>query len=70
MMFENIDWTKSNFRVDPQMVTFYRLGKDTTVLELTHWDDMLTAYMVENNVMWLSLLVSHLKVRKMVQRLA
>lgn len=50
MMFENIDWTKSSFRVDPQMATFYRLGKDTTVLELTHWDNMLTAYMVENNV--------------------
>lgn len=49
-MFENMDWIKNNFRVDPQMATFYRLGKDTTVLEMKQWDDMLTAYMVENNV--------------------
>lgn len=49
-MFENMDWIKNNFRVDPQMATFYRLGKDTTVLEMKQWDDMLTAYMVENSV--------------------
>ena len=50
MMFENTDWTKNSFRVDPQMATFFRLGKDTTVLEMKQWDDMLTAYLVENNV--------------------
>ena len=50
MIFENMDWLKNNFRVDPRMATFYRLGKDTTVLELTHWNDMLTSYMVGNNV--------------------
>ena len=33
MIFENMDWLKNNFRVDPRMATFYRLGKDTTVLQ-------------------------------------